>query len=164
MKHMIKSTAAAILLAGSFSLPALAGTTISVDLWDAGSDMTMVSNMKMMNHMNMMGMDKAPMGIKISEKSVAAGEITFNAINSSKNLEHEMVIAKLADGATSLPYKEGSGRVDENAPNMNLGEISELEPGEKSSLTVNLKPGKYVLYCNVGGHYASGMWTLLTVK
>jgi uncharacterized cupredoxin-like copper-binding protein len=27
-----------------------------------------------------------------------------------------------------------------------------------------LKPGRYILYCNIPGHYALGMWTLLTVK
>lgn len=163
MKHIVKTLTAAAFFAGTLSLPALAGTTISVDLWDAGSNMTMSTNMRMMGGMDMSGM-KAPMGIKLSTAEAAAGEITFNAVNSSKNLEHEMVVAKLVDGMKSLPYKEGRGRVDENAPNMNLGEISELEPGEKSSLKITLEPGKYVLYCNVAGHYASGMWTLLTVK
>ena len=164
MKNLLKTTTATVLVTTALSIPAFAGTTISVDLWDAGSDMTMVTNMRMMNHMNMMGMDKAPMGIRISEKSVAAGEITFNAVNSSKVLEHEMVVAKLKNDTTELPYKEDSAEVDEDAPNMNLGEISELEPGEKGSLTVTLNPGKYVLFCNIAGHYASGMWTILTVN
>ncbi len=164
MTQLFKKTFSAIMLTGLLSVPAFAGTAISVDLWDAGSDMTMVDNMRMMNHQNMMGMENAPMGIKLSAKTVPAGEITFDTLNSSKNLEHEMVVALLVDGMTALPYKENRGRVDENAPNMNLGEVSELEPGEKSSLTINLKPGRYMLYCNVDGHYASGMWTLLTVK
>ncbi len=75
-----------------------------------------------------------------------------------------MVVANLAEYATAVPYKDNSGRVDENQPNMNIGEISELEPGESGSLTVTLTPGKYMLYCNVAGHYASGMWVLLTVE
>jgi uncharacterized cupredoxin-like copper-binding protein len=26
-----------------------------------------------------------------------------------------------------------------------------------------MQPGTYILYCNIAGHYAMGMWTLLTV-
>ena len=26
-----------------------------------------------------------------------------------------------------------------------------------------LKPGLYILYCNIPGHYVLGMWTLMTV-
>jgi uncharacterized cupredoxin-like copper-binding protein len=39
------------------------------------------------------------------------------------------------------------------------GEVSELNPGATGSLTVALKPGRYLLICNVPGHFASGMWT-----
>ena len=42
-------------------------------------------------------------------------------------------------------------------------EVSELDPGASGSLTVALQPGKYLLICNVPGHYASGMWTEFTV-
>jgi len=146
-----------MLLAG----PALAGTTIAVDLWDAGADMTMVDNMKIDDNPDMAN---APMGIKISQASAPAGEITFNAVNSGKDIEHEMVIATLSDPAKGLAYKANSGRVDENVEGMNLGEIAELEPGETGSLTVTLAPGTYALYCNLAGHYASGMWTILTVE
>jgi uncharacterized cupredoxin-like copper-binding protein len=38
------------------------------------------------------------------------------------------------------------------------GEVSELNPGQSGSLTVTLAPGKYVLVCNVPGHYGAGMW------
>lgn len=161
MKRLFALIAAIGLAAMTLVAPASAGTVISVDLWDAGADMTMVDNMRIKDHPDL---SKAPMGIKISQATVPAGEITFNAINSSKDLEHEMVIAILADPDKGLPYKESTGRVDENKPGMNIGEIAELEPGESASLTVTLKPGTYALYCNVPGHYASGMWTILTVK
>jgi len=161
MKRLFALLAAIGLAAMTFVAPASAGTVISVDLWDAGPDMTMVDNMRIKDHPDL---SKAPMGIKISQSTVPAGEVTFNAINSSKDIEHEMVVGILKDPDKGLPYKTKIGRVDENAPGMNIGEISELEPGETGSLTLNLKPGKYVLYCNVAGHYASGMWTILTVK
>ncbi len=161
MKRLYAVFAAIGLAAMTFVAPAFAGTVISVDLWDAGPDLTMVTNMRIKDHPDL---SKAPMGIKISQATVPAGEVTFKAVNSSKDLEHEMVVGILKDANVGLPYKENSGRVDENQPGINIGEIAELEPGESGSLTVNLKPGTYALYCNVAGHYASGMWTILTVK
>ena len=160
MKPLIPSLTT-LAVAACLAAPAFAGTVISVDLWDAGETMVMVDNMRIMNHADMM---HAPMAIKISQDTAPAGEITFNAVNSSKSIEHEMVIATLTDPTAGLVYKQNSGRVDENAPGMNLGEIAELEPGEKGSLTVTLAPGTYALYCNLAGHYASGMWTILTVE
>jgi uncharacterized cupredoxin-like copper-binding protein len=45
-----------------------------------------------------------------------------------------------------------------------LGEVAELDPGAGGSLTLTLPPGKYVLACNLPGHFDSGMWTVLTVQ
>jgi len=160
MKRILTTAAALAIAAGTFA-PAWAGTTIDVDLWDSGADMVMVDNMRLKDNPDL---SKAPMGIKISQATVPAGEITFKTINSSKNIEHEMVVASLAQHPDSVPYKADIARVDENAADMNMGEVSELEPGGSASLTVDLAPGKYLLYCNVAAHYASGMWTLLTVE
>ena len=66
------------------------------------------------------------------------------------------------DGATELPYLVDEKRVDEDATD-HLGEVSELDPGKSGSLTVNLTPGTYVLYCNIPGHFIDSMWTMLTV-
>ena len=44
-----------------------------------------------------------------------------------------------------------------------LGEVGDLPPGHSGKLTLNLKPGKYLLFCNESGHYADGMKTELTV-
>ena len=161
MKRILTTAAAVAIAAGTFTAPVWAGTTINVDLWDSGADMVMVDNMRLKDNPDL---SKAPMGIKIPQSTAPAGEITFKATNSSKNIEHEMVVGSLAKHPNSVPFKANLSRVDENAPNMNMGEVSELEPGGTASLTVHLTPGKYLLYCNVAGHYASGMWTLLTVK
>jgi plastocyanin len=50
---------------------------------------------------------------------------------------------------------EGNG-VDKDGPT--------VSPGGKSTLTVDLKPGKYQFYCPVDGHKAAGMVGTLTVK
>jgi len=41
--------------------------------------------------------------------------------------------------------------------------FSELEPGKWGSLTVTLPPGKYLLICNLPGHYGAGMSTEFAV-
>ena len=44
-----------------------------------------------------------------------------------------------------------------------LGEVSELKPGNSGHLAVSLKPGSYVLYCNQPGRAHEGMWSHFTV-
>jgi uncharacterized cupredoxin-like copper-binding protein len=103
------------------------------------------------------------MGFTLSADTVDAGEVLFNGTNASANIEHEMIVAPLpADGAP-LPYNTEGQEVDEDAAGA-LGEIPETEPGEKGSLTLHLNAGKYILFCNIEGHYAAGMWAILTVK
>jgi len=103
----------------------------------------------------------AMVGIKIDRKTVPAGEVVFEVVNSSKDIVHEMVVAP-ADPAVELPFDAEEQGVREEAVN-SLGEVSELDPGTSGSLKLNLEPGKYVLFCNVPGHYMLGMWQVLTV-
>lgn len=152
---------AAVMASSAFTLPALAaGTAVDVQLWDKGADAEMTVDMGM----NMGGdLQLAPMGVAMSSDSIAAGEITFNVTNVSKDEIHEMIIAPLANANATLPYDEAMAKVDEDGAG-HLGEVSELEPGAAGSLTLTLQPGEYIAYCNIPGHYASGMWVAFTVK
>ena len=155
---------AVVLTALSFGQGAMAGTTVKVSLWDkGGSSMDMMDSVKPMG-MAMMGADMTmvTMGITLDTTTVAAGEVTFEAVNASKDIIHEMILAPVMDQAKSLPYVVADMKVDEDAAG-HLGEVSELDPGKSGALTVTLKPGTYILFCNIPGHYAMGMWTLLTV-
>ena len=75
---------------------------------------------------------------------------------------HEMIVMYLAEPGKPLPYLEAENRVDEDKAG-DKGEVSELDPGKSGSLTVELKAGKYLLICNVPGHYGAGMWAEFTV-
>lgn len=140
------------------------GKVIQVSLWDNGAH-----SMNMLGHGPMMGMGMGaigknmPMGIKVSSHTVAAGEVTFEVKNTSKQMVHEMVISPVEDTKKPLPYDQAGNKVDEDAAG-HLAEVAELEPGKSGALRLTLKPGRYILYCNIPGHYVLGMWTLLTVK
>ncbi len=171
---------AAGVLAGAMSGPALAaGTVVQVSLWDKGPDSMSMLGMGPAMGMAMggpghgMGMGSAtgrggkgarmgPMGITATPDSVPAGEVTFEVVNDSKDIIHEMIVSPVADVNTPLPYDTEMERVDEDAAG-HLGEVSELDPGQSGALRLTLKPGQYILFCNIPGHYVLGMWTLLTV-
>jgi len=137
-----------------------AATTIQVSLWDKGADVEMPTGLGYA--MPGADMSKATMGIKLSQDSAPHGVVGFKVKNDSKDTIHEMIVVKLAKPGTELPYIESEQRVDEDKAG-DKGEVSELEPGQSGSLTLNLEPGDYLLYCNVAGHYVAGMWTEFTV-
>lgn len=87
----------------------------------------------------------------------AAGKLTITLKNGG-TMEHELVVLKTDAAAGSLPVKDG--QVSEDA---SVGEIAEVEAGKSASHTFDLKPGKYVIVCNVPGHYAAGMRGTLVV-
>ena len=141
---------------------ATAGTTINVKLGDKADGMDMSKNMGLV--MGMHGdMQTAPMSIVTSNKFAVRGKVTFSVVNLSKTMIHEMIVAPIKDENTILPYIDAENRVDEDKAG-DLGEVSELDPGKSGTLTLDMKPGKYVLFCNVPGHYAMGMWTIIEVK
>ncbi|MGB9142574.1 MAG: plastocyanin/azurin family copper-binding protein [Aestuariivirga sp.] len=161
-RNFVKLGLLALALPLAASLPAQAATVIKVSLWDKGGMMDMSKNMGL--GMGMHGkMEMAIMGIKINKKSVPHGKVTFDVVNDSKETVHEMLVAPVKDENTVLPFVENENRVNEEKSG-DLGEVSELEPGKSGSLTLDLKPGNYLLFCNVPGHYTAGMWTMLKVK
>jgi len=133
-------------------------TTITVSLWDKGTSAEMSTDLGMD-----MGGDasKANMGLDISADQVQAGKITFKVVNASKEIVHEMVVFPLADGE-KIPYDANEAKINEDTAG-HLGEVSELEPGKGGTLTIDLKPGKYILACNIATHFANGMWKVITV-
>jgi len=150
----------AVALSALVSRPSLAADVVNASLVDKGAAMEMPKNLGMG-----MGADMsmATMAIKVDKATVKAGEVTFNVTNNSKEMIHEMLVAPVVDPAKQLPFIDNDFRVDEEAAK-DLGEVSELDPGKSGSLTITLKPGTYILFCNIAGHYMSGMWTMITAE
>jgi len=103
----------------------------------------------------------AHMRIVLDQETIKPGRVTLHAENQSKNLVHEVIIGH-DDGAKELPMDAKHDRVIESRVRR-LGEIADLAPGKTGALTLNLKPGTYVVFCNQPGHYQDGMVTRLTV-
>ncbi len=117
-------------------------------------------------HVDLMDPSSGPavksMMIKADRQSVKAGPVEFLVSNDSKTLVHEMIVVSVRDPNTPLPYDSKNSTVIESKIK-DLGEASDLPPGTKKTLTLTLKPGKYILICNQPDHYKSGMRTSLTV-
>ena len=100
--------------------------------------------------------------IQLDTNSVAAGKVTFMITNASANLVHELVVLKPNLPEDQLPVK-ADGKVNESKLG-NKGEVEDITPGKTKKLTLKLKPGNYVLVCNMPGHYKSGMRPAFTVN
>ena len=137
-------TRAAVAAAGLFLLSAnafAAATTVNVMLMGEGS-----GGMKI-------GVDKA---------SIPGGDVVFNVANHAMTEQHEMILVKLNAADQQIPLAMKKHRVEE-AQLKTLGEVADLQPSDTGSLKARLKPGTYMLLCNIKGHYEAGMWTKLTV-
>lgn len=102
------------------------------------------------------------MSVRTNVASVKAGKVAFDVTNLSRSILHEMIVVQVENPNAPLPYDYSTGQIPEKQVKM-LGETDEMEPNAEKTVTFDLKPGTYLLICNVPGHYASGMWTPLTV-
>lgn len=107
-------------------------------------------------------MSMAKMGVNASPGAVRPGPVTFKVTNLASQIVHEVIVARLPEGMEMLPYDETTSLVKEEAL-QTFGAVKEIEPTRSASMTVTLKPGKYLLYCNLPGHYMAGMWTVVDV-
>jgi uncharacterized cupredoxin-like copper-binding protein len=161
-RNMTLSCVFSLALAAATSVPAFADAVVKVSLWDKGGMMDMSKNMGM--GMGMKGnMKMAIMGTDADQKNVPAGKVTFEVTNASKETIHEMIVTPVANTDAVLPYNANENRVEEDSAG-DLGEVSELDPGKSGTLSIDMKPGTYILYCNVPGHFMAGMWTTITVQ
>ncbi len=145
--------------------PAFAASTVQVQLWDKGDNSLDGLGTTPPMGMAMAGAadhGMAMVGVKTDVTEVPAGEVTFEVTNASQGMVHEMILSPVRDLTRPLPYQTDMNQVDEDAA-IHLGEVSELDPGATGALTVTLKPGNYILFCNIPGHYEMGMWTTIRV-
>ena len=113
------------------------------------------------------GRSQAPskVGVVLSEwklvpsaTALRAGKVTFRVRNDGA-IEHELVVLRTDSHHHALKVKKAVA-----VETGKLGEIPKIVPGQELSLTLSLKPGKYVLICNLLGHYKAGQFAALRVS
>jgi len=91
------------------------------------------------------------------------GKVTFAVTNDGPST-HELNVDRTDVAADKLPI-DGTGLfVDESSPLLHReGSVESAGLGTRHMLTLALAPGRYVLYCDLEGHYMSGMHVQLVV-
>lgn len=100
-----------------------------------------------------------------ADATAEAGPTVIEAPNEG-SVEHELVVFKSNMDPAKLPI-EANGEVNEEKMDKiaeSAGEIADVEAGDTKTGNFELTPGKYVIFCNLPGHYAQGMYGTLTVK
>jgi uncharacterized cupredoxin-like copper-binding protein len=92
---------------------------------------------------------------------VAPGDVVLSATNMGPDA-HELIVVRAPEGA--LPLRSDGFTVDEESLDaVIVGALEPGQPGTTRALPVHLAPGRYVLFCNMSGHYLGGMHTELVV-
>jgi uncharacterized cupredoxin-like copper-binding protein len=95
---------------------------------------------------------------------VPAGTVSF-LIRNQGPTTHEFIVVRTDRAPDKLPLQRDGLTVNEEAPGIDLlDEIPGLDIDDRQTLTLRLAPGKYVMYCNLEGHYLGGMHATLTVR
>lgn len=99
--------------------------------------------------------------VRPSSPTAPAGKVTLSVSNIGPTT-HEFVVVRtdLPDG--ELPIGADGLSVDED-PLDDVDEIEGIEDGTTEQVTVQLKPGRYVFFCNFEGHYLAGMHAAVRV-
>lgn len=104
--------------------------------------------------------------LKPSASTAPAGKITFTAKNDGTAV-HELVLFKTDLAIDELPLDE-EGAVDERAAGIELiDEVEDVKAGTTKTFVTDLKPGAYVLVCNLVdkgvNHFGQKMYSTFKV-
>jgi hypothetical protein len=95
-------------------------------------------------------------------KRLAAGLVSLRVHNAGPDT-HELLLVRLRHGRLAL--RRDGLTVDEDALEPLHPVIVEgIERGKTEEVRVRLRPGRYVLFCNMAGHYLSGMHAQVVVR
>jgi uncharacterized cupredoxin-like copper-binding protein len=98
----------------------------------------------------------------IVPRSVAAGDLTLRVHNEGPDT-HEFIIVRAGRG--KLPMRSDGLTVDEEMlQQREAGSLQPGQPGATRDLHVDLRPGRYILFCNMSGHFMGGMRAVLVVR
>ena len=101
--------------------------------------------------------------LSASARSIPAGRVRLMLYNRGPST-HELVVVRTDRAPDSLPILPDGLTVDEEAASLRLlDEDSDIAIGATDALNLRLRPGRYVLFCNLNGHYLGVMHVSLVV-
>jgi uncharacterized cupredoxin-like copper-binding protein len=92
---------------------------------------------------------------------VPAGELRL-VLNNKGPVSHELLIIHALHNR--LPLNPDGFTIDEDALHHRLAVLIEPAGPGTRTFVVHLKPGRYIVLCNMAGHAASGMQTSFRVR
>jgi uncharacterized cupredoxin-like copper-binding protein len=99
--------------------------------------------------------------ISVSTHRVAAGPTVFRVENDGPD-EHELIVVR-DDGRLPLRV-DGMTVNEESLTKQILGALEPARAGAVRELRLRLTPGRYLLLCNMYGHYMAGMHSVVDVR
>jgi uncharacterized cupredoxin-like copper-binding protein len=100
--------------------------------------------------------------ISTSISQVSPGDVWLRIHNAGPD-NHELIVAP--QNSHGLPLRGDGFTLDEDKfQNSEPGSVEPQLPNGTKYLKLHLAPGRYVLFCNMEGHYMSGMHTELVVR
>ena len=90
--------------------------------------------------------------------NVRAGRVTF-VVRNDGTMDHEFLVLHSDRHHHSLKVKGGKA-----VETGRLGEIPKIPSGTVKRITLKVSPGRYVLLCNMLGHYQAGQYAALRAR
>jgi uncharacterized cupredoxin-like copper-binding protein len=99
--------------------------------------------------------------ITVSTNRVPAGDVTFRIDNDGPDA-HELILVR---DRGRLPLRADGITVDEDAlEKQTLGAVEPAAAGARRVLRVRLTRGRYLLLCNMYGHFMGGMHAVVVAR
>lgn len=92
---------------------------------------------------------------------VASGDLRFELSNAD-GVRHSFTVVRTDLDGADLPVSKGRVALEEAGEL--VGTVETVLPGGSGGRTFSLPPGRYVLYCDIAGHYEGGMYYTLRVE
>ena len=92
--------------------------------------------------------------------TIAGGHVVVGIRNHAA-MAHELKVIKTDLAPDQLPVDSATAKANEDGK---VGELLNIAAGASRKLVLELTPGKYVLICNIAGHYQLGMRVGLEVQ
>lgn len=105
-------------------------------------------------------LDLSDFKIVSDHATVPAGRTVFG-IRNHASMSHEVKVIKTDLEPDKLPIDGASAKASEDGK---VGELLNISAGGARKLVLELVPGRYVLICNIAGHYQLGMRLALEVR